>query len=223
MAHGVSAAYIAEVDETARQLYRQSRECVGPSRRAFEDVGSVVRGLHTVLKHLRAEADDPDSLLNSDSHGAVFSRRIVPVIEDVEFTLRQLETIIKNYGRGPEDGGSHAPRRNQDEVEDMIALVRTKLAEHKTSIDIFLDTVQLNNPSNTRRVVTPADEGPQLDAIKDKVDAIAAKLFKRRSSSIVDTDDDAWQQFKVELEKEGFSSDVLKKNKVWSKPLPRGA
>ncbi len=54
-----------------------------------------------------------------------------------------------------------------------------------------------------------------MNNIKDKVDAIAAKLFhRRRDSGFSEDGEDLWQQFRYELEKEGFSKDVLFKNKV---------
>ena len=54
-----------------------------------------------------------------------------------------------------------------------------------------------------------------LDAIQQKVDAIATRLFSRPSNTSFSAGDDTlWQDFKSELEKEGFSPQVLHKHKV---------
>jgi len=197
MSNGTPAPNLSAVDAFARALYRRAKTS-GPD---FADVATAVRRLHTVLKHLKVEAEDPDSLLNSDA-SSVYARQLAPLIEDCDFALKQLETILEKYGEAP---------RLEERERDMVAMIRSKLADQKTNIDMFLDTVQLHNPSKAQRVVD--EQGGNLDNIKDKVDAIAARLFARRDSGIGEDDEDLWQQFRTELEKEGFSKDVLRKNK----------
>ncbi|TID02070.1 SART-1 family protein DOT2 [Colletotrichum higginsianum] len=197
MSNGNPVPNLSVVDAFARALYRRAKTS-GPD---FADVSTVVRRLHTVLKHLRVESEDPDSLLNSDA-SSVYARQLAPLVEDCDFALKQLETILEKYGE--------ATRLEEREL-DMVAMIRTKLANQKTNIDMFLDTVQLHNPSKAQRIVD--EQGGNLDNIKDKVDAIAARLFARRDSGISEDDEDLWQQFRTELEKEGFSKDVLRKNK----------
>ncbi|KAF9878032.1 hypothetical protein CkaCkLH20_04608 [Colletotrichum karsti] len=189
---------IGAVDAFARALFRRAKTA-GPE---FVDIATVVRRLHTVLKHLKVEAEDPDSLLNS-SGAAVYARQLAPLIEDCDFALKQLDTILEKYG---------GIDRLEERERDMVDMIRTKLAAQKTNIDMFLDTVQLHNPTKAQRVVD--EQGGNLDNIKDKVDAIAARLFARRDSGIGgDDEEDLWQQFRTELEKEGFSKEVLRKNK----------
>ncbi|KAJ0297928.1 hypothetical protein COL5a_009915 [Colletotrichum fioriniae] len=197
MSNGNSPPSLRAVDAFARALYRRAKAS-GPD---FDDVANVVRRLHTVLKHLKVESEDQDSLLNSDA-SSVYNRQLAPLVEDCDFALKHLETMIEKYGEG-----THLEERERD----MLAMVRTKLANQETAIDMFLDTVQLHNPSKAQRVVD--EQGGNLDNIKDKVDAIAARLFARRDSGIGDDEEDLWQQFRAELEKEGFSKEVLRKNK----------
>lgn len=224
-----TASTIESLDVFARQLYRRART----AGHDFADIATVVRGLHTVLKHLRVEAEDPDSLLNTSPTGhnrnSLYARQLAPIVEDCDFTLKQLKTILQKYGgsggdsaddteTSPTDvGGRRTNGRKSKEVEerekDMIALIRTKLANQKTNIDIFLDTVQLHNPVKARRALQNTDE-EQLDAIKDQVDEIATRLFHRRGAVGGEDDEELWQQFSTELEKAGFSSDVLRNNKV---------
>ncbi|KAL0931475.1 uncharacterized protein CTRU02_214210 [Colletotrichum truncatum] len=198
MSNGTPVPNLSAVDAFARALFRRAKTA-GPE---FADIATVVRRLHTVLKHLKVEAEDPDSLLNSGTGAAVYTRQLTPLVEDCDFTLKQLDTIIEKYG---------GVDRLEGRERDMVAMIRTKLADQKTNIDMFLDTIQLHNPTKAQRVVD--EQGGNLDAIKDKVDAIAARLFARRDSGIGDDDEDLWQQFRTELEKEGFSKEVLRKNK----------
>jgi len=206
---GMSVAQIDAVDAIALELYRRAKTS-GPD---FQDIATVVRRLHTVLRHLKVEAEDPDSLLNSDngSSNSVYARQLTPTIEDCDFTLKQLETILEKYG-GDEGGRPKGVAAMEAREKDMIALIRTKLANQKTNIDMFLDTVQLHNPNKAQHVVD--ESGAGLDDIKNKVDAIASRLFSRRDSGFGEDDEDLWRQFQAELEKEGFSNEVLKKNKV---------
>lgn len=230
MVDGSSIASISAVAATARALYRRAK-ISGPE---FADVAPVVRSLHTVIKHLRAEAEDPDSLLNSSQQeSSIYARQLNPIVEDTDFTLKQLDTILEKYGSYPSDHGSDdgdVTRRNransrvkrmEDRERDMVQLIRTKLANQKTNIDIFLDTVQLHNPTRQHQPVDldRADD-KQMNNIKDKVDAVAARIFQRRARARLSGDppdesqEDMWQQFWIELVKEGFSGDVLRKHKV---------
>ncbi|KAI3391766.1 hypothetical protein diail_6815 [Diaporthe ilicicola] len=222
-----SISYISAVAATARNLYRRAKTS-GPE---FAEIATGVRPLHSVLKHLRAEAEDPDSLLNTDGQeSSVYARQLTPIVEDTDFTLKQLDTILEKYGsyptdcENPENGrrerANSSAKRMEDRERDMVALIRTKLANQKSNIDIFLDTVQLHNPTRQHRPVNleHADD-QQMDKIKDKLDVVAARLFQRRARALAsgdvshESEDQMWQQFWTELVKEGFSSDVLRKHK----------
>ncbi|ORY63449.1 uncharacterized protein BCR38DRAFT_410373 [Pseudomassariella vexata] len=207
-----TSADIDRVDVFSRQLYRRARQAGSD----FSDVAIVVRGLHTVLKHLKVEAEDPGSLLNSEQ-SPVYVRQLTPIVEDSEFALKQLDTILERYGGNGSgsDGEGHSAAGNSSlggREHDRIGLIRTKLANQKLNIDIFLDTVQLHNPSKSRKVVDT--NNANLDSIKDKVDVIASRICQRKNSQSSEASDDngLWLQFRDELEKEGFSRDVLRKN-----------
>ncbi|KAK8022355.1 hypothetical protein PG993_013122 [Apiospora rasikravindrae] len=208
-AQASSAVDIEKVDAFARQLFRRARN----AGTDFSDVSMIVYGLHTVLKHLKAEAEDPDSLLNSGDKSR-YIRQLTPILEDCEFTLQQLGTILGRCGgtgSGSEGDGRNVSSLNGFE-RDKIALIRTKLANQRLNIDMFLDTVQLHNPARSHPAVDTSNAN--LDTIKDKVDVIAARIFQRHSSnaSAGVADDDLWRQFRDELEHEGFSKDVLRRN-----------
>ena len=228
------ALSIDELDAFARQLYRRARTAGSE----FEEIATVVRGLHTVLKHLRIEAEDPDSLLNSapsptvvaggDTSQNVYMRQLTPIIEDCNFTLEQLETVLAKYGLDNDiaHGSPEAGQNRRDlsiHEHDVVSLMRSKLAAQKTNISVFLDTVQLRNPNKEqpRRLDYRRTDAHQLGLIEDKVDAVAARLFRRRITNGVETEEDLWQEFCAELEREGFSRDVLRQNKVRNHPSQR--
>ncbi|KAI3329598.1 hypothetical protein F4824DRAFT_384061 [Ustulina deusta] len=211
---------IDTLDASARKLYRRARNAGS----GFEVTATVVRDLHTVLKHLKVEAEDPESLLNSDN-STVYTRQLAPIIEDAEFALKQLDTILEKYFDSGSSGSSvtgdgerHVVVNDSekgwtmlDSLElDKVDLIRSRLASQKLNIDMFLDTVQLHNPSKSCQLVdtTSAD----LDTIKDKVDAIASRLCQRQDSGFGEGEDDLWEQFRNALEEDGFSKDVLRKN-----------
>lgn len=224
-----SVASISALAATARNLFRRAK-ISGPD---FADVAAVVRSLHTVLKHMRSEAEDPDSLLNStQQESSLYARQLTPIVEDTDFTLKQLDTILEKYGSYPtrdddvdnlrrDRAPASGARQIEDRERDMLNLIRSKLANQKTNIDIFLDTVQLHNPSRQHQPVDleKADD-KQQNSIKDKIDAVAQRLFQRRARARVlgdavdGSEEEMWQQFWSELVVEGFSSDVLRKHKV---------
>lgn len=98
---------------------------------------------------------------------------------------------------------------------DALGSIRVKLLSHKTTLTLFLDTIQLHQSGKVERKLE--SHGGQLDAILDKVDNIASRMGHREGSimtSYEDDDKEVWKQFRRELVAEGFSSDVLRQHKV---------
>ncbi|KAI1206640.1 uncharacterized protein F4807DRAFT_438764 [Annulohypoxylon truncatum] len=201
---------IERVDAFARKLYKRAR-AAGPD---LDEISTAVRSLHTVLKHLKFETEDPESLLCADGSG-VYARQLTPILEDSEFALKQLDTILeKKYGGG--DGGMQMDGEKgwtilESREKDMIGMIRSKLANQKLNIDMFLDTIQLHNPSKSRRMVDT--NSADLDSIKDKVDVIATRICQRKNSNLADeNEEELWERFRDGLESAGFSREVLRKN-----------
>lgn len=172
------------------------------------------RALATALKHLKFEAADPDSVLNGPREG-VYLRQLGPVLEDCDFALRQVEAVLERDERG---------LVGDEEREGVVRVVGRRLGGVRVGVELFLDTVQLQG--GERDVVRAEDddiggEGQEvgtrnLDEIKDKVDAIAKKIFARRDSGLGDDEDEdaLWERFRDELVREGFAPEVLRKHKV---------
>ncbi|KAI0156735.1 hypothetical protein GGR52DRAFT_566158 [Hypoxylon sp. FL1284] len=210
----VSPADIEQVDAFAWRLFKRVR-AADPD---LEEIATTVRSLHTVLKHLKFEAEDPESLLSIDD-SAVYARQLTPILEDSEFALKQLNTILeKKYGGSGSDGDGAAQMDGEkgwtmleSRDRDMVELIRSKLSNQKLSIDMFLDTIQLHNPSKSHHMVDTSSSS--LDSVKDKVDAIATRICQRTNSNLSDgNEEELWAQFRDGLEQEGFSRDVLRKN-----------
>ncbi|KAI5457624.1 hypothetical protein BGZ63DRAFT_63495 [Mariannaea sp. PMI_226] len=205
MSGGSTVERIDAVDAFARTLYIRAKH----SGLAFSNVATAVRQLHLALRHLRVEASDPDSLLNNRSHSSspVYSRQLQPMIEDCDFSLAQLESVLDKYGDGRPSGEEIAR-------DERLTLVRSRLVSDRTNVDMFLDTVQLHNPANMPRQIADNNQ-PGLEGIKDKVDQIATRLFQKRDCNSISNDDEdgLWREFKSELEKEGFAPQVLHKHK----------
>jgi hypothetical protein len=207
---GVSVVqHIDAVDAFARTLYVRTTQSTVPS--LSTDASQAVRNLHHALRDLRIEAADPDSRLNA-SESSAYSKQLNSIIKDSQTTLKQLELVLDLNSRG---GGPYA-----DGAAEGIAAVQTKLVHQKTVTDAFLDLVQMSStpPSSGRR-------GPGLEYIKEKVDSIGRKLFRRDSTSSNKPsggDDKLWKKFKAELVKEGFSSKVLDEHEVCDVVLTTG-
>ncbi|KAK2592547.1 hypothetical protein QQS21_009762 [Conoideocrella luteorostrata] len=203
MSGGTPLEHIDAVDAFARTLFVRAKTSPSP---VLSEVATTVRQLHLALRHLRVEAADPDSLIRS-ADASVYARQLRPMVEDCDFALKQLEAVL---GKVDAAGG-----RETHDLADRVAAVRSRLAHEKTSVDMFLDTVQLQHPANNAPEVVLDGHDSSLEHIKDKVDNIATRLFRRRDTSggVIADEDRMWEEFKSELEMEGFSPRVLQQNK----------
>lgn len=154
-------------------------------------IANAVQQLHNALRHLRVEAADPDSPLS----GGSYIHQVAPLVDDCGVALRQLEDALHDGRRGEQIAG--------------------RVRRLRERIDGFLDAVQLQS----RATIPPAaQDQSSLEGIKDKVDNVAERVFSRRDSGFSEDEDSVWREFKTELEKEGFSPEVLKKHKVRCDP-----
>lgn len=104
---------------------------------------------------------------------------------------------------------------------DDLAEIRIKLLNHKTTISVFMDALQLRESG---RLAVQMNEhgghlethGGQLQTLLKKVDGIAATMGQKAGSRMTaydDDDEEVWRQFRRELIREGFSSGELQKHK----------
>lgn len=190
--------HIDAVDALARTLFMRAKQASGNT---LDEAAASVRQLHLALRHLRIEAADPDSRLNG-ADASVYSRQLKTLLENCTYALNQLTAILENYDS-----------RNPASVTEKAVAVASRLTQEKTNVEIFLDTVQLRSPTNESEQAALADS-PRLEDIQQKVDKVASRVFKRRSAELSHDSDWTWQEFKAELENEGFSPQVLRNHKV---------
>jgi hypothetical protein len=213
---------IESIDVFARQQYRRARS----AGTDFVDLAIALRNLHTAIRHLYAEAQDPDSPLHQphpatcENRDSAYTRLLRALVEDSDFALKQVNTVIERHGDNPAVGrdiGSGLARANSGPAERRrrVDLIRGDIISQTMKIDLFLDTVRLHNPAKARRTHEHSDDH-RPEMIKDKLDAIANRLFQeRKGQSPIDVDEDAlWRRFIAELEREGFSPEVLRENAV---------
>ncbi|ESZ96134.1 hypothetical protein SBOR_3485 [Sclerotinia borealis F-4128] len=216
MSFGASPSDIIIVVTFCRELYRKCRSAGGE----YDETSREVRGLHTVLKHLKSEVGDEDSPLNKDP--SIWGIQLAPIIGDCDFTLKQLDGLLSKYersfkGDGSGNGGGKISRDRMwygsDEM-DQLGGIRVKLISHKTSLTLFLDNIQLHE--NGKMAKNLDVQGEHLDIILDKVDHIAARMSQKDGTLMTtyeDDDKEVWKQFRRELISEGFSSTVLQQHK----------
>ncbi|CCE27503.1 uncharacterized protein CPUR_00977 [Claviceps purpurea 20.1] len=210
MGPGPTLEHIDAVDAFANTLYVRLKASSGSP---FAEVATTVRRLQHALRHLRVEAADPDSLLQNVDN-PIYERQLRPLVQDCEYALRQLEAALERWKAGAAGVGT----REAEALADRVAAVRARLVREKTSVDMFLDTVQLHNPANNApEVHAETTSDTSLERIKDKVDRIAEALFPQRHTSSSEgtsaDEDQMWQEFQSRLEKAGFSSHVLHRHK----------
>ncbi|KAL2182036.1 uncharacterized protein P884DRAFT_188877 [Thermothelomyces heterothallicus CBS 202.75] len=208
---------IESVGAFARQLRRRARD----AGTDFVDLAIAIHNLKNALKHLEAEARDYDSPLysqadpatSSGTQNSAYSRQLRSLVEDSDFALKQVDTVLGTHGEGPR---TSAVGRNLDRGETIrkIDLIRGDIVSQCMKIDIFLDTVQLHSGTKLRPRLADVDRR-QMEVIKNKVDAIANRLFQERNdySPVEADEEELWRSFKKELEREGFSPEVLQNNK----------
>ena len=205
MSGSATAVRIDAADAFARTLYLRVKQTSSP---AFDDVAVAVRQMHITLRHLRREAGDSKSVLNRPE-SAGYVRQLQPIVEDVEFALKQLETVLGRFDNasGPAEASG---------LTDRIASITARIAQEEMNVAFFLDTVQVR-PSDVKAGTAPLPDKATFEEIKEEVDDMASRIFSRHNS-VLDNDAHAlWLEFKPELERQGFTSDELETHKVRQK------
>ncbi|RDL39608.1 uncharacterized protein BP5553_03948 [Venustampulla echinocandica] len=217
MGFGASPSDIRILVASCKTVYRKCRDAGGD----YDEISREVKGVHTVLRHLKYETQAPESPLNRDR--SIWGRQLAPIASDCDISLRQLDGLLQKYGRLATDrsGSPASTGVSRDRIQfgrnelDQLGSIRVKLISHKNNLTMFMDRIQLD-----QSIVMPAnlenDEG-QLDVILDKVDSIAARMGPTSAGVMGGYDDDddreVWKQFRRELVIEGFSGDILEQHK----------
>jgi septal ring factor EnvC (AmiA/AmiB activator) len=192
---------IIDVLQFARDLHKDCKNAGDD----YAEISTEVRDLHTVLRHLRDEAREPQSVLNRDA--AVYAKDLAPILKDCDSTLHSLDDLQRRY-----DG-----IRLRTGEADMLAEIRLRLINQRTRITRLLDAVQLRGKKAVPNNIDEIEHSRVLDIILDKVDVIAARMGGKTGSLMTTYENDdreVWKDFRRELIDEGFSREVVSKNEV---------
>lgn len=200
-----TALRIDAVDAFARTLYLRSKQA---APHTFDDAAVAVRQMHISLRHLRDETCEPKSVLNKPDASGLYAAELGPIVDHCEFALKQLETVLDRF-----DSGGGAENKRAAALTDRIASVTAKIEEKEMDIAFFLDTIQAR-PKSTKEATTAMPDQHTLDEMKHEIELLASQVFGRHSGVLHDDSEALWQGFKIELERQGFTSDELETHKV---------
>ncbi|KAH8172589.1 hypothetical protein LIA77_06844 [Sarocladium implicatum] len=200
---------IAVLEKCCRSLYVQlspsGHERNSPER---QEIATSVRQLLKTLRHLRVEVFDPDSSLYSRIGNSSQSRQLTFVLDRCQYLLGLEQGLAQSSAKGSAWRRGESNSHNAAVMREMTA----NIVNIKEEIEMLLDTVQLQVADN-RTPARAAGQSLGIDSIKDKVDAIATRVYAWKDRSVYeDNEDKGWSAFKTELEKEGFSPEVLQRH-----------
>ncbi|KAF4333541.1 hypothetical protein FBEOM_12653 [Fusarium beomiforme] len=187
------SSHLDQLDAILR-LVSSSYRRIGAYGSDFAEVATKLYNLATTLVRLR---DEVVHIKQS------YSLHLHSLIEDWDLAIRRINAILDTHHEDKKVSDEKQPHKG-----DGLRPIESSSAGKKMAIELLLDSIQLQNPQFYDK--RQAD----LEDIKDKVDLIATHLFaNREAGSISGENDDLWRHFQVLLEKEGFSPQVLTKNK----------
>ncbi|OAA57287.1 hypothetical protein ISF_07208 [Cordyceps fumosorosea ARSEF 2679] len=189
MSGSAIARRIDHVDALARTLYQRTKQIPPP---AFEDAAVAVRRMYMTLRGLRAEADDPKSVLSQSDSPATSFAALGPMIDHCEAALRQLETVLDRFDAAGK----------KDNLAGRVASV--ELAKKELDLAIFLDFVQ------TRAKTTSTTTAQQsADHMKHDVGATTSNVYSRHSHVRKADTEATLPQYKKTLERLGLTHDEI--------------
>ena len=161
--------------------------------------------LHTAIKELQDEAENPDSIFNRS--GAGKKKELAVLVQNCNGVLQKLNSLIIKY----KSLGTKT-KRTWDRLKwgtENLADIREKIMSHTSSLTLFLTTLGTGSLGRIEK---------RLDEIYEEV-----RAGKREATilTIPDNDDEEaelhWDMFKRELVDDGFTKVELERNKNWIK------
>jgi hypothetical protein len=204
---------IRSLERLARQLCRQlERPLFTNSNPLIRQISEAIRQLGHTLYDLRTEVADPESPLNRTPPADSVHGWLSSTVEGCIYKLRQLRHLPKILEIGNRSDIGVTVRSWMR--EEHFSKIASALADGKRDIDLLLDTIQLRindrHPAGSVR-----GNETTLEGIKDKVDVVATRIYAWMDQDMDEGDEEqGWKRFQSELEKEGFSSDVLSRHQV---------
>jgi hypothetical protein len=162
-----------------------------------------VIALHTVLKELEDELENPDSILNRS--GASKASELNILVRNCRSVLQSLNKLLIRY-----KSLGTSSKKTWDRVQfgtENLSDIREKLMSHTSSLTLFLTTLGTGS----------------LGRIEKKLDELIADVRAgRKEKSVLTMGDEneeesesMWNEWKMELVGEGFTKLELESHKHW--------
>ncbi|KAL3423938.1 dnaJ heat shock family protein [Phlyctema vagabunda] len=202
MSFGFSLGDFFAVGEFAWKVYKS---CKGAGS-AFTEVQNEVLGLHTALRELHDETENPDSIFNRT--GAGKRNELGTLVRNCMGVLKDLNKLLIKY-----KSLGTSSKRTWDRVKfgaENLQEIRDRLLSHTSSLTLFLTTLGTGS----------------LGRIEKKLDELIADVRAgRRERTILtiageDGDDDSetqWNILKSDLADEGVPRSDIERHKHWIK------
>jgi hypothetical protein len=219
MSFGYSAGDFVLLTQLAWQVVQNSRKACG----AHDELTSEVTSLHIVLRRLEVEVSKPNSILNRIDGGVDRKEELAQLSSDCRRVLRVMDRILEKYNALSEEKRSvtrlwKKVQFGNGEMLD-LAEIRLKISTSTSALTLFLNLLSIGSQGKVESYME--SQGDELREMRRSLNWITAsmqaKAPKAGEGSILTTyagDDKAiWKDFRRELIKEGFSSDVLRRHK----------
>jgi hypothetical protein len=218
MSFGYAIGDFVLLTQLAWDVVQNSRKACG----AHDELTSEVTSLHIVLRRLEIEVSKPNSILARSDDDTDRREELAQLSEDCRRVLRTLDGILNKYNALSEEKRSVTKlwkkvQFGNGEMLDLAEL-RLKIATSTSALTLFLNLLSIGSQGKVESYME--SQGGDLKEMRRSLNWITAsmqaKAPKDGEGSILTTyagDDKAiWKDFRRELIREGFSSEVLERH-----------
>ena len=195
MSFGFGVGDFLAVGTLAWKIYRS----VKGMKDEFLELSHEVLAVHTLIKELEDEADDPKSLLNR--RGASRRSELMNLIENLESALRELDEIVRKR-----QGLARRERRIWNQLRlasEDLGSIRSKLTFHMNAINTFIASLSQGALARMEPVL---------------MEILTEIRQGRRPPSVVSIDEpgnvSGWRELELELAEDGISESDVAKHKA---------
>jgi hypothetical protein len=219
MSFGYALGDFVLLTQLAWDVVQNSRKACG----AHDELTTEVASLHIVLRRLELEVSKPNSILTRSEDSLDRREELAQLSGDCKRVLRVLDGILEKYNALSEEKRSVTKlwKRVQFGNGEMLDLaeLRVKITTSTSALTLFLNLLSIASQGKVESYME--SQGDELREMRRSLNWITASMQakspKAGEGSILTTyagDDKAiWKDFRRELIKEGFSSEVLQMHK----------
>jgi hypothetical protein len=219
MSFGYAIGDFVLLTQLAWDVVQNSRKACG----AHDELTSEETSLHIVLRRLEIEVSKPNSILTRSDDNTDRKGELAQLSEDCRRVLRILDGILRKYNALSEEKRSVTKlwKRVQFGNGEMLDLaeLRLKIATSTSALSLFLNLLSIGSQGKVESYME--SQGDELREMRRSLNWITAsmqaKAPKAGEGSVLTTyagdDKMIWKDFRRELIKEGFSSEVLQRHK----------